>query len=49
MAFARLMFEHGAFEREVRELQDAVARDTVSVSSGAINGALAKGRIAWSS
>lgn len=27
MAFARLMFEHGAFEREVRELQDAVARE----------------------
>ena len=27
MAFARMMFEHGAFEREVRELQDAIMRE----------------------
>jgi hypothetical protein len=27
MAFARMMFEHAAFEREVRELQDAIMRE----------------------
>jgi hypothetical protein len=27
LAFARMMFEHAAFEREVRELQDAIMRE----------------------
>jgi hypothetical protein len=27
MAFARMMFEHAAFEREFRELQDAIMRE----------------------
>jgi hypothetical protein len=49
MAFARMMFEHAAFEREFRELQDAIMREHGFGERRAISGALAKGRITSSS